>query len=924
MNVSSIDPETVMAIVSQAINNGRRSVQLSSQDSVHGGDTDHSTCRVVSPTDTSTGSQRNRLASEMLQGESSNPASGSKDPRRNRGPNDRSGGSEPRTGFEREDALRSDTNERTGGRSKKDAPSNRGRGRRGCATNRSAAQPRDGLYRSPTRSQNESRNHHRYNQDQSTPIYRDTTRSERAPDRSTRNRSKKGTTRSDCAPNQSTSEQVLASTAAVERSGIPEFNNRVDDGRNYLPKHKDTTNDPNKRPRRRKRCFNCGSTSHLARKCRMKEDQMSLQAEVTNDVSEQFLQGYEDREQQHYLSQNEQETGENLDDLPEYTKPEFLDNKEWQQYLSQNGCLMCETLEHTTNVCPQLPSVFVEEWRMGVINEEDEEPEEYFDALPGYMDCNAITMGRAFTRTEGWKCGTSPMPETEEIMTQIKALPTKERTTFLNQMFTAIKNALKVDFTFRTVQKTKQERALLDSEASENFINIETWRTLGIGRVKLSNPIPVHNVDGTENKRGAIEYYCWLKVKIGKEMRRMRFYLTGLGKEHFILGYPFLRGFNPTVNWAEGQLKDKVEIETLPYKKIQEVVRKVQRQAFRKHGRPKEGQALYLRKTTTAQEWAHRARKGKQKAEGLLEIPQEYQRHWKVFNEERAERFPPQREEDMKIELLPNAPTSINCKVYPLNQKEEGILREFLAEEQRKGYIKMGSSPYTSPVFFVGKKDSDELRPVMDYRKINDWTKKDNNALPNIRTALENLQGGEIYSKFDIRWGYKNLRIRPEDRPKATFKTTQGTFIPNVTYFGLTNAPPTFQRIMSRDLQRLLQKYPRNFGNYLDDTWIVTAKNPEGREKHRQITHELLDLLEKKSYFLKLSKCEFEVEDMELLGWRVCNGEIRIDPSKIAGLRDWPKVLKNKKDIQKTMGILNYLRPVIRGFSKIAKPIMEL
>src|SRR5260221_736647 len=57
---------------------------------------------------------------------------------------------------------------------------------------------------------------------------------------------------------------------------------------------------------------------------------------------------------------------------------------------------------------------------------------------------------------------------------------------------------------------------------------------------------------------------------------------------------------------------------------------------------------------------------------------------------------------------------------------------------------------------------------------------------------------------------------------------------------------------------------------------------------------------------------------------RVCNGEIRIDPSKIAGLRDWPRVLKNKKDIQKTMGILNYLRPVIRGFSKIAKPIMEL
>jgi hypothetical protein len=63
----------------------------------------------------------------------------------------------------------------------------------------------------------------------------------------------------------------------------------------------------------------------------------------------------------------------------------------------------------------------------------------------------------------------------------------------------------------------------------------------------------------------------------------------------------------------------------------------------------------------------------------------------------------------MKIDLLPGAPSSINCKTYPLNQKETGILKEFLEEEERKGYIRPGSSPYTAPVFFVGKKDSEEL-----------------------------------------------------------------------------------------------------------------------------------------------------------------------------------------------------------------------
>ena len=69
----------------------------------------------------------------------------------------------------------------------------------------------------------------------------------------------------------------------------------------------------------------------------------------------------------------------------------------------------------------------------------------------------------------------------------------------------------------------------------------------------------------------------------------------------------------------------------------------------------------------------------------------------------------------MNIEFKPGALAVINCKVYPLNKKETDILREFLNKEERKGYIKAGSSQYTSPVFFVGKKDSQELQPVMDY-----------------------------------------------------------------------------------------------------------------------------------------------------------------------------------------------------------------
>ena len=91
----------------------------------------------------------------------------------------------------------------------------------------------------------------------------------------------------------------------------------------------------------------------------------------------------------------------------------------------------------------------------------------------------------------------------------------------------------------------------------------------------------------------------------------------------------------------------------------------------------------------------------------------------------------------------------------------------------------------------------------MDYRKINEWTVHDNNPLPNIQEALENFQGKGLFSKFDIRWGYNNIHLKEEDKHKAAFKTNFGTYIPQVMYFGLTNAPPFFQRVMHRDFWEL-------------------------------------------------------------------------------------------------------------------------
>jgi Reverse transcriptase (RNA-dependent DNA polymerase) len=88
----------------------------------------------------------------------------------------------------------------------------------------------------------------------------------------------------------------------------------------------------------------------------------------------------------------------------------------------------------------------------------------------------------------------------------------------------------------------------------------------------------------------------------------------------------------------------------------------------------------------------------------------------------------------------------------------------------------------------------------MDYCILNKWTVHDNYPLPLITNIIECLQGKTLFSKFDIRWGYNNIRIKKEDRWKAAFKTPFGLYEPTVMYFGLTNSPATFCWAMQKML----------------------------------------------------------------------------------------------------------------------------
>jgi hypothetical protein len=64
--------------------------------------------------------------------------------------------------------------------------------------------------------------------------------------------------------------------------------------------------------------------------------------------------------------------------------------------------------------------------------------------------------------------------------------------------------------------------------------------------------------------------------------------------------------------------------------------------------------------------------------------------------------------------------------------------------------------------------------------------------LPLINDLIYDLAGYQLFSKFNIWWGYNNIQIKKGDEWKATFKTSEGLFKPIVMFFGLINSPATF------------------------------------------------------------------------------------------------------------------------------------
>jgi hypothetical protein len=204
-----------------------------------------------------------------------------------------------------------------------------------------------------------------------------------------------------------------------------------------------------------------------------------------------------------------------------------------------------------------------------------------------------------------------------------------------------------------------------------------------------------------------------------------------------------------------------------------------------------------------------------------------------------------------------------------MNAKLEQYCRLKIQDLESKGLIQKSKSPWLCAAFYVNKNSEIKKgtpRLMINYKPLNKALKWIRYPIPNKKDLLQKLHSAFIFSKFDMKSGFRKIQLHPKDRFKTLFTVLFGQYEWNVMPFGLKNTPSEFQRIMND----IFNAYSKFCIVYIDDVLIFSAS----LEQHFKHLHIFFHVAKQNSLVVSKSKISLFQTHVRFLSHYIYQGTI--------------------------------------------------
>ena len=266
------------------------------------------------------------------------------------------------------------------------------------------------------------------------------------------------------------------------------------------------------------------------------------------------------------------------------------------------------------------------------------------------------------------------------------------------------------------------------------------------------------------------------------------------------------------------------------------------------------------------------------------------------------------------IHLKDDAP--VYRKQYPIPATHRQVLVEHLTNWLKLKVVSPSQSKYNSPIFCVLKKDK-TLRPVLDYRALNDKTHIDKYSGMDVQSCIDEVgrSKSDTFSSLDLTAGFWQLPLNAASRPYTCFTLPGiGSFQWNTTPMGLLGSPASFGRLMDFVMRQLACAIA-----YMDDVLV----HSRGMVNHLRDLQQCFNRLRANNLKLNPAKCAFGKSEVNYLGFTITPKGVLPGKEKTSAIADFlpPSTIRQVREFT---GLCNYFRQSVPNFSFISQHLTAL